>query len=277
MTKHFDEKLVFENFAYSVRGTFVDVGANRGTFTEAFARHGFSVVAFEPHPDLYADLHHRFANDAAVVCVQKAVSDAPGNLPFYASTEHTGIHSLAPFHPTHRPIGEVAVVTLKDELAALQVASVVALKIDVEGSDLLALRGFDFDRYTPELLMVEFMDSRSLEHFGYTHHDMAAFMSGRGYETWVSEWAPLVDYAREGEESPHEWRGFHRYSPEGAPAHGNLLFVLPAGEQRLLRAVRRAALQIRIQSARRNARSAIRRIPVLGRTLRAVKQRFQGR
>jgi hypothetical protein len=82
----------------------------------------------------------------------------------------------------------VEVTTLDAELDRLDVADVSAMKIDVEGADFLALREFDLRRRRPELVMVDFMDDRSSEHFGYTHHDMARYMAG--YSRVVSEWAP---------------------------------------------------------------------------------------
>lgn len=257
----FSEELIFDAFPYRRQTVFVDVGANIGSFSAIFAKRGRRVVAFEPHPRLFADLVRRFSGDQQVVCVQKAISDKPGRLPFYTSEQHPGIHSLAPFDPTHEPTEIAEVSTLSEELVALDVSEVTALKIDVEGADFLALRGFDWQHIKPELVMVEFMDARSTEHFDYTHHDMAMFMQTHGYETWVSEWAALTEYRKAGDDTPHRWMGFHAYSPSASPAHGNLLFVQPADSSKLRRTVRsvsrRAATRDFIRSipgARRAAR-----------------------
>lgn len=256
----FSEESVFEAYPYRRGGVFVDVGANVGTFVASFAERGWRVVAFEPHPTLYARLEQRFGGNPRVLCIQRAISDEHGKLPFYTSNEHPGIHSLAQFHPTHEPTQIVDVSTLGTELAILKLSDVTALKIDVEGADFLALRGFNWDGVRPELVMVEFMDSRSSEHFGYTHHDMAAYMQARGYETWVSEWAPLVEYGKTDEKSSHKWMGFHAYDVNGAPAHGNLLFVQPADSQKLKNTVRRVKRQAATRSVLRSipgARGAV--------------------
>jgi len=271
----FDERGVFERFPYRGSGIFIDVGANRGHFVAGFADRGVLVLAFEPHPEMHGKLLERFAGCGNVEVVRKAVADQPGELTFYASEEHPGIHSLAAFHPTHRPIGTVDVTTLDRELRDRGIADVRALKIDVEGADFLVLQGFDFERFRPELVMVEFMDERSRKHFGYTHHDMAAYMSGFGYSSWVSEWTPLVEYAgAEGAgESGPEWLGLRRYDSARRPAHGNLFFVSPAD----VRSLRRAALATALSESGapfvEATRSKLRAVPGLRRAVRAVRGR----
>jgi hypothetical protein len=100
------------------------------------------------------------------------------------------------------------------------------LKIDVEGADFPALKSFDFNTFHPEVVMVEFMDERSMLSYGYTHHDMAAYMQALGYATFVSEWAPIREYAREGAASEtRTWLQCGRYPLHHEPAWGNLIFV----------------------------------------------------
>jgi FkbM family methyltransferase len=209
----------------------VDVGAHHGGFSRGFAGQGWKVIAFEPERKNYAAFMQALCGIDRVTCISKAVSDVSGRtVPFYVSEEHYGIHSLQPFHETHKFAYEVETTTLDDALKELGVQSVTLLKVDTEGADFLALKGFDVRRYHPELVMVEFMDERTLPHFGYSHHDMAGYMKERGYETFVSEWEPITQYAREGEPSPpHVWMGCASYPLGHAPAWGNLFFV-PAHE-----------------------------------------------
>ena len=244
-----NEDGVFARYRFRRGGAFIDVGANYGAFLNTFARRGVDVVAFEPHPELFARLQQKYHGQQHVRIVQRAIADETGILPFYTSEEHPGIHSLAAFHPTHKPTVEVEVSSLDTELSRLGIWSIAALKIDTEGADILALRGFDFARRRPELVMVEFMDDRSLEHFGYTHHDMAALMADHGYETWVSEWTPVAEYGRPGVATSHRWLGFTTYQPSGTPACGNLLFVQPQDRPRLQAAVRATLRRARVRSA----------------------------
>jgi FkbM family methyltransferase len=270
MTLEFAEQLIFQRFPYPRRGTFVDVGANVGYVCNPLIADGWSAVLFEPHPDLIKVLTDLHDDNAAVIVVPHAISDAPGEMPFYTSDEHPGIHSLAAFHPTHKPTTTVKVTTLRVDLQRLGVEEVTALKIDVEGADLLALRGFDFQTYRPSLVMVEFMDDRSQEHFGYTHHDMVALMRANGYEAFVSEWHPITEYGRVGERATHRWKRFRRYTPQGHPAWGNLLFVQPQDAWKLRRAVARVLIE-------QNVRPLVRRIPGLRPAFRLLKRlRGQG-
>lgn len=234
---HLNEAAVFARYRFRQPGPFIDVGANYGAFFAAFARRGVEVVAFEPHPELFAFLQRKYQHQHHVKIVQRAISDTPGVLPFYTSAEHPGIHSLAAFHPTHQATVEVEVSSLDLELSRVGVQAIAALKIDTEGADLLALKGCDFAERRPELVMVEFMDARSREYFGYTHHDMAALMGRNGYETWVSEWSSIEEYGRADEPADHRWLGFSAYRRDGDPAWGNLIFVRPEDRSRLRDAV----------------------------------------
>ncbi len=205
----------------------VDVGAHHGTFAQRFARQGWQVLAFEPEPKNRAHCQRNLSPFANAHCMPYAVSDVAGQkVPFYVSEEHYGIHALQPFHETHQPTLEVETVRLDAIIAQRGLASVTLLKTDTEGADFLALKSFDFVCYQPELVMVEFMDDRSQANFDYTHHDMVAYMHERGYTAFISEWAPIKEYEREGVAGePHTWLQCVPYPLDHAPAWGNVIFV----------------------------------------------------
>jgi FkbM family methyltransferase len=209
------------------RRVMLDVGAHEGSSSKPFARKGWYVVAFEPEPQNRSAFERNLAGYQRVLCIPRAVSDVDGQkVPFYVSTEHYDIHSLKPFHRTHQPGLEVETVRLDTILQQMGIRSVSLLKIDTEGADLLVLKGFDFATYHPDVVMVEFMDERSLQHFGYTHHDMVAYMQEQGYTTFVSEWAPFQDYGRKGSATTsHTWIQCVPYPLDHTPAWGNLIFV----------------------------------------------------
>lgn len=228
----FSETELLARFPYedTTDPTFVDVGAHVGSSSRPFAERGWRVIAFEPEPENRRELERNFREFAGFHCVPKAVTDVAGQtVPFYVSEEHWGIHSLKPFHATHRPAFLVETVRLDGELDELRVNEVTVLKIDIEGADYLALRSFDFSRFRPQMVMCEFMDERSEKHFGYTHHDMAKYLQDREYAVFVSEWAPIVEYARKDRPSqhPHRFLRCARYPLDHAPAWGNLIGVLP--------------------------------------------------
>ena len=263
--KRFSELQLLTRMDFRCEGpTLVDVGAHIGGFAKLFAELGWRVVAFEPEPNNYQRLRANLGNFPNVTCIAKAVSDASEErVAFYVSSDHWGIHSLQPFHPTHQSTVMVDTVRLDEVLDDLGVEKVTVLKIDVEGADFLALRSFDFDRYRPEAVMLEFMDERSLPNYGYTHHDMVAYMTAHQYVAFVSEWEPIEEYAREGvAHDPHTWVQCVRYPLHHAPAWGNLLFVP----------------QSRVASFERTLRAYLREIELLNRVeaLRPLLQAIPG-
>ena len=217
--------------------TLVDVGAHQGFFSQAFAQAQWHVVAFEPERLNLKALREKMQEFERVVIIPKAVSDSESSAqPFYVSEEHFGIHSLKPFHSTHEFAYEVETVRLDTTLASLDINNVSLLKIDVEGADFLVLKSFDFNRYKPALIMVEFMDDRSFANFGYTHHEVVRFMKDKGYCTFVSEWNPIKEYGREKEDSePHVWVQCAPYPLNHEPAWGNLIFVPQENRNRFIK------------------------------------------
>ena len=212
----------------------VDVGAHQGTVSTIFAKKGWPVLAFEPEEKNRQVFQQRLAQFKQVDCIPKAVSDVTGDkVPFYVSQEHYGIHSLKPWHDTHELADEVETIRLEEILKQKEIPSGTFLKIDIEGADFLALKGFDFQKYRPELVMIEFMDERTQPNFNYTHHDVVAYMKERGYITFVSEWEPIKEYGREGQKTPpHRWKQCIPYPVDHQPAWGNLIFVLQEDRQR---------------------------------------------
>lgn len=225
----FSELDLLLQFPFQSKGqaVLVDVGAHAGFVSVKFAQRGWRVISFEPEPENRKDLQERLKSYKDVTIIPKAVSNKEGELvPFYVSSEHWGIHSLKPFHPTHKPTLTVETVRLDKTLNSLGVNHVSLLKIDVEGADFSVLQGFDFDKIQPEIAMCEFADDRSLPNFGCTHHDIAHYMESKGYKVFVSEWAPIKDYGRKGQKSdPHEFLQCVPYPLNHEPAWGNLIFV----------------------------------------------------
>ena len=224
---HFSEIDLIQRFPYKTpKPIFVDVGGHQGTTSIVFAKKNWRVVVFEPEPSNLQKCKQRLEGFANVTIFENAVSNVSGEkVPFFTSDKFTGIHSLKPFHETHKPSIEVDTITLNEALGSLDIERIAALKIDTEGADFLAIKGLDLDQYQPEIVMVEFMDPRSLKNFGYTHHDMAEYMNEAGYKTYVSEWAEFSQYQAEGEPSQHRWIQLTSYPLDHEAAWGNLIFV----------------------------------------------------
>jgi FkbM family methyltransferase len=211
----------------SVARVLVDVGAHHGFVSQKFVALDWHVIAYEPEPSNHAALQQRLGAAKNVTIIQKAVSNqAEEEVNFYRSPDHYGIHSLQPFHESHTETIKVKTIRLDESLVSLGVQEVGCLKIDIEGADFLALQSFDFKSLHPALVMAEFMDERSQTHFGYTHHDMVAYMQGFGYQCWLSEWAEIEAYGRaDGTELNHRFIRCVPYPLDHKPAWGNLIFV----------------------------------------------------
>lgn len=227
--KEFDECGILRRMQYPSfsKNTIVDVGAHIGTSCIHFAQNDWQVIAFEPEPGNHEELCKNLGNADNITIIPKAVSDVSGQkVPFYVSSEHWGIHSLKPFHPTQHPTLMVETVRLDETLAELKVDDVTVLKIDIEGADFLALRSFDFKRYLPQIVICEYMDERSEMNFGYNHHDMVRYMVDFGYSVFISEWAPIKEYGRKGKSTARpKFLQCVPYPLDHSPAWGNLIFV----------------------------------------------------
>src|SRR5437868_3391265 len=61
----------------------IDCGANVGEITARMRSSGAEVYAFEPNPQAFTALYRRFAADAGVHCLPKAVLDSPGTVKLF--------------------------------------------------------------------------------------------------------------------------------------------------------------------------------------------------
>lgn len=203
-------------------GTMLDVGAHFGTSLAPFAEAGWSVHAFEPDPVNRERLISGHGKQSNVVIIPAAVSDAPGELPLYASPESTGISSLAAFTESHEQTATVQVLTLREYLAEHDITSVDFIKIDVEGYERHVLDGYDWS-VRPSAIVLEFEDDKTRP-LGYDWTHLADELSSKGYAVVVSEWFPIERYG-----VSHRWRRFADYPTVLADENGwgNLIAVTP--------------------------------------------------
>lgn len=200
------------------RSVLVDVGAHHGAISAHFLDMGWSVVAYEPDPANRAEFRKRIGSPALLQLSAAAVSDKPERAAsLFASPVSTGISSLSPFHESHTQAATVEVVTLAEDLPARGVSRVDFLKVDIEGFDFHALRGFDW-AYAPRFVLYEF-ENRKTVPLGYSLADSSAFVIARGYHLVYSVWEPIVEYG-----TAHRWRGVYTAPPiDVAQCWGNVL------------------------------------------------------
>jgi FkbM family methyltransferase len=185
----------------------VDVGAHHGVVTARFLQMGWSVVAYEPDPVNRAEFQKRIGSPASLQLSSAAVSDKPADsASLFTSPVSTGISSLSTFHESHTHTATVEVVTLAADLRARGVPRVDFLKVDIEGFDFYALKGFDWT-YAPRFVLYEFEDRKTTA-LGYSLTDSSVDIAARGYHLVYSVWEPIVEYG-----TRHRWRGLYTTPP----------------------------------------------------------------
>jgi FkbM family methyltransferase len=213
--------LISQALAFDARpGCMLEVGCLDGAFAFHLADHGWEVHAFEPDPRHRAAIRQEAASHRPITLVQHAVSDAVStDQVFFTSTLSPGISSLAPFHASHRPHCRVDTTTLAIYCATNGIRAIDFLKIDAEGYDFMVLRGLDFSRIRPRVILCEFEDRKTAA-LGWRYRDLLGLLDQHGYHSIVSEWWPIQQYGR-----PHHWRRFilpQRHDPDSAN-WGNLM------------------------------------------------------
>jgi FkbM family methyltransferase len=166
-------------------GFYIDIGAMhpyRFSNTAILSELGWSGVCIEPNPTL-ASLHEKYRPNAKVV--QEAVDSSAGTLDLIVFPGHDALSTVNPEYahvqeklfntgPTSKL--QVNCRSLADILGSLDVPDVIHfMDVDVEGHDLIVLRSNDWDRFRPEVILVEVKNDESeignlLESQGYREY-----------------------------------------------------------------------------------------------------------
>jgi FkbM family methyltransferase len=203
-----------------------DVGAHVGSSALPFAKKGWEIYCFEPETSNYEELRENLKDYPKMHFIKMGVSDKnEENVPFFVSDEHWGIHTLKPFHPSHRESENISTTRLDTFISKNSIENIDFLKIDTEGADFLVLKSMDWDKDHPEVVVSEFMDSRTMPTYNYTFHDMVEYMANCGYTCYISEYGPIIEYGRKNMlTKSSEFKGIYPYHNEACPEWGNLLF-----------------------------------------------------
>jgi FkbM family methyltransferase len=194
--------------------TFLDIGAHIGYFSmlaAAVVGTDGEVLAFEPSPDNFRQLvehvalngftnvlpFHLALGDTDHVAALHLNADNDGGNALWDVRLHQDNHKsrLTPrVHPTY-------VTRLDRVLRGRPIRSLKLVKIDIEGSEVLALRGAveTLARLQVPFVVAE-VNRSGLEMMGTSEADLRALMTGLGYETWLiqdvePELVPLADNA----------------------------------------------------------------------------------
>ena len=159
-----------------------DIGCNVGNYSKKLLEAGWSVIAIDPNPHLF---NHSPEN---VKRVYSACSDSIGVIPFYFSNAHTISTASKDWVDNSRFAGKY--IWEQYETQCTTIDNLVKdygipghIKIDVEGYELIALRGMT-RKYAEELCFewaeeqgdtavdcVKYLESLGYTKFGYVHGD----------------------------------------------------------------------------------------------------------
>lgn len=178
--------------------TIFDIGANVGVTARRYAQlfPGATVHCFEPFPDSYAALRAAFPASAPVRTHALAVCDAVGTRTLFVN-KGSVTNSLFPTSDLYReryarsdittPTGAVTVptVTVDQFCAEHGISHINVLKLDIQGGELLALRGTErmLASASVDLVYSEVNFSRIYEGQAF-FHDLAPLLLGHGYQLY---------------------------------------------------------------------------------------------
>ena len=160
--QNFEDVRLWRALKQFEHGFYIDVGANdpsHDSVTRAFYDHGWHGVNVEPMQNYYDALCQARPRDATVQCV---ASGQPGEMTFYG-IPGTGLSTADPAVAQQRKdLGmDVRSLTVKARTLTSICEQYAAdrpihfLKIDGEGHEETVLRGMDFSRFRPWIIVIE--------------------------------------------------------------------------------------------------------------------------
>lgn len=174
----------------------LDLGAHLGSFALVAAAAGCRVVAVEACPRNAALLRASAACNGfdRLHVVHAAVSDRPGTVQFCANGPFGLIHVAS----VHSPRIEVRAVTVDALLAEVGWTTVDLLKMDVEGSEVAAVRGMSGLLARPDAPpLVYESNGHTLHLFDQSPAALKAALEGFGYANYLIEPNQLVPVSAE--------------------------------------------------------------------------------
>ncbi|MFP4320887.1 MAG: FkbM family methyltransferase [Anaerolineales bacterium] len=185
----------------------LDVGAHVGYYARLAAplvgRTG-RVLAFEPHPRTYATLHANLQSFGQVQALQMGLSDAPGTAQLYdylMMSASGSIHydpqmadlvkqqvngsDIAPRIRADFPVQAYDIALQQGDavLAEHGITTVDVIKMDIEGAELLALRGLRATiANSPGLILIMEYNPQALSAFGHEPQAALAEVRQMGFD-----------------------------------------------------------------------------------------------
>ena len=216
-----------------------DIGMHKGEDTEFYLQKGFRVVAIEAHKDFCEECAKIFqskVDSGQLTIINKAISDKPGAVRFFVNEKNSVWGTTNPdWAKRNKALGAesyqvtVEATTIND--ITQQYGTPHYMKIDIEGSDILCLRGLLNASDRPKYISIEssatsiketFSQLRLLEKLGYTKYKTVPQHNIEKQKCpSPAREGIFVDYQIKpgssglfGEETPGEWRSIQRVKLE---------------------------------------------------------------
>lgn len=185
----FEDVLLWRALATRVHhsvGFWIDAGAFdpvSHSVTKVFSDHQWRGVNIEPIRAPFQRLVEQRPRD---VNLQVLVSDHEGSEMFYEVENEQLSTTNSEFAERHARAGnrvdsyEVKTTTLTKVCETYAPDQIHFLKVDVEGNEASAIRGMDFNRFRPWILVMEATEPN--RHEALTHHEWEHMLSAAGYQ-----------------------------------------------------------------------------------------------
>ena len=191
--------------------TFVDIGAAEGEMVNlggvAVGREGL-VYAFEPRAAAVSHLNQLVASyglDNTTV-IRSLVGESTGTATLFSGSGAGASSSISPAWADSNVAEQSPITRLDDWAASVRLRRLDLLKIDVEGAELLVLRGAaETLRNHRPVIVLEIRDREvRRKEFGYDVDDLLSFLRSTGYDAFFvlrpTGFEPVRDVDEVGEE-----------------------------------------------------------------------------
>jgi FkbM family methyltransferase len=172
---------------------FVDIGANVGLYSLVASRlvgKSGKVIAFEPASKSFLRLLKNISLNGItnIIPERLAVIDKSTRADLYISgSQNMGMSSIY-HHDSETGISEkVEAISLDDYIEKKGISRISLIKIDIEGSEFLALKGMQkvLTIIRPKILVE--LKEETLKNSGYTEKDVISFLEKAGYSRFIIE------------------------------------------------------------------------------------------
>jgi FkbM family methyltransferase len=173
---------------------FIDIGANVGAYSLVASRlvgRSGKVIAFEPVGTIFQRLSENISLNRItnIVAEKRAVLDKNGMTDIYISDkQNMGMSSIFHFNSESGKSGKsekVEAVSLDDYIEERDISRINLIKIDIEGSEMLAIKGMQsiLERFHPKILIE--LKEETFTNSGYQAKDIIDFLAKAGYNKFI--------------------------------------------------------------------------------------------